>query len=63
MLTKRVQDVGIQYFEVIYEEQMMAKSRTTQNTTSKHKIPPFILLYSDKQMLSKRVLCQRKRKN
>jgi hypothetical protein len=36
MLIKRIQDVGIQNFEVIYEEQVMAHIQNHKNTTSKH---------------------------
>jgi hypothetical protein len=55
MRIKRVQDVGIQYFEVIYEEQVMAHIQNhTKNTTSKQKIAPFFLLSSEKWMLLKR---------
>jgi hypothetical protein len=53
MLIKRFQDVGIQNFEVIYEEQVMAHNQNHKNTTSKHKnctILPLILRerYADK---------------
>jgi hypothetical protein len=37
MLIKRVQDVGIQNFEVIYEEQVMAHIQNHENMPSKHK--------------------------
>jgi hypothetical protein len=60
-------DVGIQNFEVIYEEQVMAHIQNHKNTTSKHKnfsIFSLILreIDAEKSMLIKRVFSQRKRR-
>jgi hypothetical protein len=61
MLIKRVYDVRIQNFDVIYEEQVMSHIQKTHKTRLRNiRIAPFKLLSSQKEVLRKRVFSQRK---